>query len=73
MSSRSDFLNMNEEYQKCLNKHYDKFFEGQDVEINDDTCQEFRENLKKIGSYYPPLEKEYIRYEKEETAKTNKN
>ena len=70
---RLDFLALNEEYQKCLNKHYDQIFEGIDVEINDDTCKEYRQKMKRIGDYHENLEKEYIKYSKDEENKSSSN
>ena len=65
MNEKSQFLQLNEEYQRCLNSFYDKFFEGEDVEIDDNTCIEIKEKMKKIGGFYADAEKENIKYLKE--------
>jgi hypothetical protein len=72
MSERSNFLALNEEYQKCLNSYYDRFFEGEDVEINDNTCQEVREKMKKVGNFYATVEKEHNKYLKEVASEKKK-
>jgi hypothetical protein len=72
MSEKSNFLALNEEYQKCLNTYYDKFFDGEDVEINDNTCHEIRDKMKKVGDFYATVEKEHKNYLKEVEAADKK-
>lgn len=60
---RKEFARLNLEYQKCLNQYYDKFFEGEDIQL-DNVCIEELEKLKKVGDYYKNMTKEYLDFRK---------
>jgi hypothetical protein len=70
--SDKEFKILNKEYIECLNNLYDQFFEGKDVEINNDSCNEIKEKMKKFG-FYKELDKEFLDYKKNEEKNIEKN
>jgi len=62
---KSEFIALNEEYQKCLNQYYDKFFDGKDVNF-ENICQEQLEKMKNIGNYYNYAMNEYQDFKSKE-------
>jgi hypothetical protein len=68
---KKKFFELNSEYSKCLNEHYDKFFEGQNIDINN-ICHEQLEKLKQTGDFYQNMEKEFGNHQKEAAEKEKK-
>jgi hypothetical protein len=68
---KKKFFELNAEYSKCLNEHYDKFLEGQNIDMNN-ICLEQLEKLKQTGDFYQNMEKEFGNYQKEAAEKEKK-
>jgi hypothetical protein len=68
---KKKFFELNSEYSKCLNEHYDKFFEGQNIDMNN-ICQEQLDKLKQTGDFYKNMDKEFSNYQKEAAAEKEK-
>jgi hypothetical protein len=66
--SEKEFKELNNQYINCLNNNYDFFFEGNKVDLNNETCKEILDKMKKFN-FYKELEKEFADYQK--TNKTN--
>ncbi len=58
MSDRNEFSKLVNDYQACLNNHYDKFLEGEKIEI-ENVCKEYFDKIKTYGDFYPEFVKEY--------------
>lgn len=65
--SEKEFKDLNNEYVKCLNYHYDQFFDGKDIELNKDTCSDILEKIKKFD-FYKELQSEYEEYKKSQKS-----
>lgn len=61
--SEKEFKELNNQYINCMNDNYDLFFEGKSIEINNDSCKEILDKMKKF-SFYKDLEKEFVEYQK---------
>jgi hypothetical protein len=59
MSDKLSFSHYVEEYQKCLNTYYDRFFNKENISL-DNICQSELANLKHFERLYKPFETEYI-------------
>lgn len=66
--SEKEFKELNNQYINCMNDNYDLFFEGKKVDLNNETCKEILEKMKKF-QFYKDLQKEYEEYQK--SNKTN--
>jgi hypothetical protein len=58
MSDRKEFNSLVNEYQACLNSHYDKFLEGEVIQI-DNICKEYLDKIKTYGNFYSEFLQEY--------------
>jgi hypothetical protein len=58
MSKLKEYSELNEEYQKCLNQYYDKFFDGEDVDF-ENVCVDILEKMKKTGDFYENMHKKF--------------
>ena len=63
--SEKEFKLLNKQYMECLNNLYDEFFDGKNVEINNDSCKEIKDQMKVFG-YFKDLEKEFAEFKKNE-------
>jgi len=65
---KTEFTELNDEYQKCLNQYYDKFFDGKNVNF-ENICTEQLEKLQSKGSYYKNAFAEYEDFKTKEIKK----
>jgi hypothetical protein len=66
MSDRDEFAKLVNNYQNCLNSHYDKFLESEDIEI-ENICKEHFDKIKTYGNLFSEFMQEY----KNEKSKLN--
>ena len=60
-----EFSDLTEQYHKCLNIYYDKFFDGQNVNF-ENACKDILDKLKNVkGGIYNNFDNEYKNYIKE--------
>jgi hypothetical protein len=66
---KQKFIELTQEYHKCLNQFYFDFFDGKKVDFAN-ACNDKLEEIKKIdGGIYEKYHKEYMNYEKEAQKK----
>ena len=65
---KETFEDLNNQYQKCLNGYYDKFFEGQDIQIDNNICLAELNKMKQ-NKDFASFNKNYIEYKKEQENK----
>ena len=65
---RKEYFRINEEYQKCLNDYYEKFLDGEEVEI-DQICGDILNKMKETGAFYKDMNNEYEKHLKERKDK----
>jgi hypothetical protein len=61
---RKEFFNLNEEYQKCLNNFYDKFLDGEEVQL-ENLCDDILKKMKETGNFYKNMRGELEKHMKE--------
>jgi len=61
---RKEFFNLNEEYQKCLNNFYEKFLDGEEIQI-DNICEDILNKMKETGDFYQNMGGELDKHLKE--------
>lgn len=68
----SEFSELAEQYHKCLNSYYDKFFDGQTINF-DNACSGILEKLKNVeGGIYNKFHNEYLNYKSDLEKNKNK-
>jgi hypothetical protein len=61
--SDKEFKELNNQYINCMNKNYDLFFEGKNIDLDKDSCKDILDKMKNFP-FYKELEKEYEDYKK---------